>query len=439
MKRIWVEDKAVSPVLGVILIFAIVVGGIGIFQQFYVPVWLKNAEGEHYMSLLNDFEKFHEKVIEAINYGESAIKLNPTMKYPKYPLLFTPETVSSSIIIKKIGTLEIILNNTTQSKTFNITVFELNPYYLYLKVPREVYISGEYFILKDEGPDGVRISSPYIVQENRDEVKFILLKDVEGRTINHPETVSLRGTQLQKVDDYIVKIKIEDPSYEWYLEYLNESFDGKDFANVTYFPEQDEIQIELDNVTLALSMVGDGDEDEYEDDIEEALNITTGVLYLTLGNGSVVEIKNGGDPTVVDLTETFTLSSCGDSEEDNGGDDNSENSCKKVFVAATLYISGFTNHSNAPAVVTVKYVFEDDDEGKEAAGNILTRTVWYTMSNGYLQISFTVPLTTWSGDQTNNPHNQLPDYINVTINVNGGKEIYRANLEIPDFDSDSSS
>ncbi len=73
MKRIWVEDRAVSPVLGIILILAIVVGGIGIFQQFYVPVWLKDAEGEHYMSLLDDFEKFHEKVIEAINYGESAI------------------------------------------------------------------------------------------------------------------------------------------------------------------------------------------------------------------------------------------------------------------------------------------------------------------------------------------------------------------------------
>ncbi len=381
------------------------------------------------------------------------------MKYPKYPMLFTPETVSSSIIIKKIGTLQIILNNTTQSKTFNITVFELNPYYLYLKVPREVYISGEYFILKDEGPDGIRISSPYIVQKNTDEVKFILLRDVEGRTINHPETVSLKGAQLEKIDDYIVKIKIEDPSYEWYLDYLNESFEGKDFANVTYFPEQNEIQIELDNVTLSLSMVGDGDEDEYEEEIEEALNITAGVLYLTLGDGSVVAIKNGSDPTVVDLTDTFTIKSCGKKHGHHGS------SCKDVFVATTLYISGFTNYSNAPAVVRMKYVFEDDDEGKEdddegkeAEGNITTRTVWYTMSNGYLQISFTVPLTTWSGDGcgnshlqdktiparipggggSDNTHNQLPNYINITINVNGGKETYRAKLEIPDFDRDSS-
>ena len=466
MKRIRIENIAVSPVLGVILIFAIIVGGIGIFQQFYVPVWLKDAEGEHYMNLLNDFEKFHEKVIEAINYQESAIKLNPTMKYPKYPLLFTPETVSSSIIIKKIGTLQIIPNNTTQYKKFNITVFELNPYYLYLKVPREAYISGEYFILKNKGPDGVRISSPYIVQEDADEIRLILLKGVEGRTINHPETVSLKGTQLQKIDDYIIKIKIDDPFYEWYLDYLNELFEDKDFANVTYFPDRNEIQIDLDNVTLSLSMVGGGNENEYKKEIEEALNITTGVLYLTLGNRSVEEIKNGIPTDDIDLAETFKIKLCDDEEDDDcDGDKNDdscgcsgnktgskrtggghglgcdlhddyEEECKNVFVATTLYISGFTGYSNAPAEVTLEYVFENDDENG-GAGTIATNTIWYTSPEGYLQIPFTVPLTTWSNN--GDPHNQLPDYIEITISVNGGKEIYRANLTISDFDSDSSS
>ncbi|AKG92289.1 hypothetical protein GAH_00358 [Geoglobus ahangari] len=393
------DEAAVSPVLGLVLAFAIIVGGIGVVQQFFVPAWLKNAEGDHYSKLHYEFGGFHEKVLEAINYGEAVARFDPVMRYPKYPLLFTPEVTSSSILAKRIGKVNLTVDGETRS--FDLTVLEFDPNYIYLKPSKEAYICGEYFALSNSG--GTRISDEYISGD--DEVRLIIL-DLRNENINSPQTITMRGAKMERSGSITLEVKVISPDYRWYLEYLNETFGEKDFATVTFSKGENRVLVQMDNVTFVLGMAGEGERNEYLKNVSSALNKEVGVLKISKGDGTYDEIENGDSTKEIDISSTLKV--------DDG------------IVTSLVYFTGYTKYPNADAEVTIEYVFEDD--------TVTVNTTWRTNPDGYLQLPVSVSGAVdegW-GHHGGKGHRdiELPERIDVTITV--VDEVYSASLRVSD-------
>lgn len=404
MKRY--ENEGVSPVLGTVLVFAIIVAGIGIIQNYYVPVWLENAENEKYLEMKSTFELLHEKVIEGANYGEAWLKLDPVMRYPKYPFMITPETVSSIYAFKRIGYAEIIYENNTPIREY-ITAAEFIPRFIYFKPSKESYILGEYFSFSNDG-SGFRTAHEYIMGDN--EIRILLL-NFSRREITYPQYVELSGISILKDGNFTIKIVIEDPEYRsWYLDYLNDTLCNINHPNVTVTcnPIQNGKEININKFPVRLAIVGDGKKEDYIAKISEGIGSD---LVFTTGKGgkeNINESESSEEPAY-NVLETFNITTTGGSG--------------VALVGSTIYIYGTTPFPNTRAKVTIEYVFIPSQGGDKSNGTVKTEFFWSTMADGYFQLPVTIPAS--YRVPGGNELADIPDYINVTIEL-GGKTYFKS-------------
>ena len=210
MKRI--DSSGVSPLLGMILGLAIIVGAIGIVQQVFVPAWLKEDEGDHYFKMKSEFEKIDEKLKEAVNYGTSSLNLDLEMRYPDYPFLITPNTVTSSLYVKKIGKIDSQLFN----RRVNVTAIILDPKYYYTDVPEEMMILGEYFI--NENP----IKTSQIFDGNR---LVLVIYDGDEKSYSGNVKLVFSGSGSFNGNGAPTWFNLSvGENYTWYVKYLDELF-----------------------------------------------------------------------------------------------------------------------------------------------------------------------------------------------------------------------
>ncbi|WP_457590312.1 hypothetical protein [Geoglobus sp.] len=396
-----INNHAVSPVLGLVLAFAIIVGGIGVVQQFFVPVWLKNEESMHYFKIKGEFERIHEKVLEAMNFGEAAVTLNPVLVYPDYPMLVTPETTVTTIEIRNIGTVEITVNGNTS--THNLTAMEMEPSYYYLKPSGEVYIGGEYFVIGSDS-ESHRISDRFI--SDGGEVRIVIM-DIQPSTISSTKTLQLKGAKSSIVENFTLKITVSDPAYEWYLDYIENVFTNTSSATAVTRTASS-VEVEFSNTQLLVGFVGSRSKDDYIKSVQEVLGGVPGVLSIINGSGVLGTITPSSGVQEIEVGESlFSI-----------GTNN-----RKYLISTPIYITGFTGYSLTPADISVRYTYEDGSE-------VTVNTTWYTLENGYLQFPLTIPMATI--EEKGGGHwktiTETPQEIYITINI--GNTTYRAKLEI---------
>jgi len=88
------NDSGLSPVLGMVLVLAIIVGAIGIIQQFFVPAWVKNDEWNHYTKLRHDFSSIPKLIALTASSGNpNVVTLDLKVDRGNYPFLMSlPDT-----------------------------------------------------------------------------------------------------------------------------------------------------------------------------------------------------------------------------------------------------------------------------------------------------------------------------------------------------------
>ncbi|MEM2346015.1 MAG: CARDB domain-containing protein, partial [Archaeoglobaceae archaeon] len=99
-----INCKAVSPLIGFILLMAIVMGLIGILQSTAVPQWNKAVEAKHLSELKYGVADFSEVVSLSASTGNPAkIVLKAGVDYPNYYVLVSPPKASTTISAKDLG------------------------------------------------------------------------------------------------------------------------------------------------------------------------------------------------------------------------------------------------------------------------------------------------------------------------------------------------
>jgi len=131
-----VDSRAVSPLIGFILLMAIVMGLIGILQSTAVPQWNKAAEARHLSTLKYEVADISRVISISASTGNPAkVVLNAGVSYPNYYILFSPSKASTTITAKNLsvrvdGSLQI------QDQSSAIVV---EPNYLYSSRSRFIY------------------------------------------------------------------------------------------------------------------------------------------------------------------------------------------------------------------------------------------------------------------------------------------------------------
>ncbi len=124
-------EKAVSPIVGFIMILAILIGVMAIIQSIYVPEWCKQIEGKSFEILSSQASKIPEILTSS---SSTTIILKTGMSYQKYPFLYTPPPTAGYLefIPEKVkingtiaGTNKIFNRNLTTSAIY------INPTYIY--------------------------------------------------------------------------------------------------------------------------------------------------------------------------------------------------------------------------------------------------------------------------------------------------------------------
>ncbi|MEM2656930.1 MAG: hypothetical protein QXJ60_00385, partial [Archaeoglobaceae archaeon] len=98
------NSKAVSPLIGFILLMAIVMGLIGILQSTAVPQWNKAVEAKHLSELKYGVADVSEVISLSASTGNPAkVVLKAGVDYPNYYVLFSPPKASTTISTKDLG------------------------------------------------------------------------------------------------------------------------------------------------------------------------------------------------------------------------------------------------------------------------------------------------------------------------------------------------
>ncbi|MCS7118583.1 MAG: CARDB domain-containing protein [Archaeoglobaceae archaeon] len=98
------SNKAVSPLIGFILLMAIMMGLIGIIQSTALPQWNKAVEAKHFSELKYEIADIDEVLSISASTGNPAkIVLKAGVEYPNYYILFSPSKTSSIISAKNLN------------------------------------------------------------------------------------------------------------------------------------------------------------------------------------------------------------------------------------------------------------------------------------------------------------------------------------------------
>ena len=126
------NSKAVSPVVGFVMILAIIAMFMATIQSQFLPAWNKQVEARSFNRLTSEVLKIPE--ILTSQTSSTTLKLDVGVSYPKYPLLVNPPPVAGYV---EFLPENITINGTIAgtgswyNKTFKTSAILIHPNYLY--------------------------------------------------------------------------------------------------------------------------------------------------------------------------------------------------------------------------------------------------------------------------------------------------------------------
>lgn len=135
------NSKAVSPLIGFILLLAIIMGFIGIVQSTWVPEWNKAAEAKHLDEVGYEVAKLSEAVSLAASTGNPAkVIIDAGVKYPEYYILISPSKGAGSVGKRELRVnISGITDSTPYTENFTSYAITYRPNYLYSHSPEFVF------------------------------------------------------------------------------------------------------------------------------------------------------------------------------------------------------------------------------------------------------------------------------------------------------------
>jgi len=244
------DSKAVSPLIGFILLMAILMGLIGILQSTAVPQWNREVEAKHFSSIKYEFADLSEAIsISAISGNPVKVVMKAGVDYPNYYILFSPTKTATTVSAKNLSVL------ISGHEPFKTSAIILEPNYLYSQRSKLIYehsavLKFENNVVLEESAQnafaGDSISLALI------EPKFSTFATTETATLILVP-VSVGGRNL--FSGNITFESYDEKTAEWWNETLSKVFEGS--GVIVGINETDAKKVDvknLKNVTLSISV-----------------------------------------------------------------------------------------------------------------------------------------------------------------------------------------
>ncbi len=139
------DKKAVSPVVGFVLVLAIIALFMALLQAQFLPAWEKQDEAKSSSRLLSEVSRIPEILTQS---SSTLLKLDLGVKYTKYPLLVSPPSTAGYVkFIPENVTVNATVAGTTISydKSYKTDAILVHPFYVYLSDRTYLYEYGAVF------------------------------------------------------------------------------------------------------------------------------------------------------------------------------------------------------------------------------------------------------------------------------------------------------
>jgi len=124
------KSKAVSPVVGMVLILAIIAGLMSIIQTKYVPQWDYQKEAQNFKTLISEVSSIPSILTKQ---SSNSIQLDVGVRYPQYPFLINPPASYGVLrIIPEKVEVNYTIYGKTVSEEYNSSAIVITPIYLYM-------------------------------------------------------------------------------------------------------------------------------------------------------------------------------------------------------------------------------------------------------------------------------------------------------------------
>jgi len=250
------DSKAVSPLIGFVLLLAIIMGFIGIVQSTWVPEWNKAVEAEHLSKLESEISEIPKIMFLSATTGkQGAASIDAGCEYPNRVVLINPPPASTALTAVPLS-VEVEFNETLPNgkifhynKTFSTHAILLQPSYFYLQRPKMIVEHSA--IIKSEVGSVIEIASPISFARNK---IHLFIVNTTFNSFSSSRDISLQFDPISYggrvfVKNATITVEVLDETFNWWNDTLANIF-GAD--NVTS-DGNGNITITLNNATLSMS------------------------------------------------------------------------------------------------------------------------------------------------------------------------------------------
>lgn len=186
IKQFHYDEKAVSEVIGAILILTIIVAFLAIQQVYSVPAWNKELEFAHFNSLYDDFLDMKRVIQETPVYDQPRTAvLHTSLDYPARMFLMNPSKPSATFTTRSDKQVVITYNGNIPENVTSCTI-RLEERYNYFPAPAFILEHG--MIIGDTGSVKYRIDPPLLTNNSMD----VLLVNCDNTSVGSTATLNLQ-------------------------------------------------------------------------------------------------------------------------------------------------------------------------------------------------------------------------------------------------------
>jgi hypothetical protein len=215
-KNILIDDKGVSEIIGVILIFGILVLFLGILQSVFVPEWDREIEAAHFNNIYDDTLYLRQVIQEtSIFVLPRTVLVHASLDYPTRIFLNNPPKPGATISTYNDKKIRIYYNDGNYSLVNSCTI-QIKENYNYFSAPELIIEHG--IIMGKVGDNPYIIDGPPM---NNKTINFYLV-ECSNNSIGTTSSINIHllPTKSDIPIDNVSSIRFTTDYRDYWIEYL---------------------------------------------------------------------------------------------------------------------------------------------------------------------------------------------------------------------------
>jgi hypothetical protein len=241
-KTVLIDNKGVSEILGVILIFGIMVFFLGILQSVFVPEWDREIEEAHFNNIYDDTLYLRQVIQETAIFNLYRTTLfHASLDYPTRIFLYNPSKPGATISTFNDEQKQIRIYHDDGYELVNSCTIQIKENYNYFSAPELIMEHG--MIIGNNGQTNYTIDGPPMNNETRN----LYLVECSNNSIGTTSSLNIHLIPESDISvNNVSSITFRTNYQKLWIAYLNSS-------NVNYGKDlTDGIIIYYNNATIRI-------------------------------------------------------------------------------------------------------------------------------------------------------------------------------------------